>query len=428
MPIEPADAVLTGHSVAVADGRIVDLLPAENAGQLYQPSVIVERPGHVLIPGLINAHTHAAMTLLRGVADDQPLDAWLRKAIWPAEKRWGSTEMVRDGTELAIAEMLMAGITCFADQYFFPEIVAEAAVDLQMRAMIGTPVMDMAMPWSSSAAECLSKGAALVHDPYADHPLISTCFAPHSTAVLADESLRQLRMLADQLDRSIQIHLHETEQEVSASIAKYGKRPLARLSDLGLVNASLLAVHGVSMTAPEIALLAEVGVALVHCPRSNLKLASGIAPIPEYQSAGVTVALGTDGAASNNVLDILGEMRVAAMLAKTRSGDATALSARTVLEMATLNAATVLGLADSVGSIRPGKLADLTCIDLNRPNSQPVYDPVSQVVYTAGADQVSDVWVAGRHLLDAGRLTLVNVEDLLARAAEWQHRIVQDTR
>ncbi len=428
VPIEPADTVLTQHAIAVADGRIVGVLPASDARDRYQPSVLLERPGHILIPGLINAHTHAAMVLFRGMADDLPLESWLHERVWPAERRWVSAEMVRDGTELAIAEMLRAGITCFADQYFFPEIAAEAAIDLHMRAMIGTPVVEFDTPWAAGAAECLTKGAELVHDPYADHPLISTCFAPHSTAVLADDSLRQTRILADQLDCSIQMHLHETELEVSQSVGKHGKRPLARLQDLGLVNASLLIVHGVAMTTSEIALLAEVGVGIVHCPRSNLKLASGIAPVADFLDAGVAVALGTDGAASNNVLDVLGEMRAAAMLAKARSGDATAVSARTTLEMATLNAAKALGLADTTGSIRPGKSADLTCIDLSRPNSQPVYDPVSQVVYTAGADQVSDVWVAGRHLLDNGHLTNVDVSGLLARANEWRQRIVQDTR
>ena len=298
IPVEPAGVVLTGHAVIVMDGRITDLLPLEKALEKYQPSVLVERPDHVLIPGFVNTHTHAAMTLLRGLADDLPLEAWLRDGVWPAEKRWVSAEMVRDGTALAIAEMLSAGITCFSDQYFFPEIVAETAVDLNMRAMVGTPVVEFPTSWARSAEEYLRKGSDLVHDPYVEHPLISSCYAPHSMSALSDESFTELRVLADQLDVPVQIHLHETGAEIAASLRQTGKRPLERLDELGLVNASLLAVHAVHMTDTEVARIAESGVNIAHCPRSNLKLASGIAPIARYRSAGINVAIGTDGAAS----------------------------------------------------------------------------------------------------------------------------------
>lgn len=425
VPVEPHGAVLTDVAVAITDGRIVDILPCEKARSTYQPSVLIERPQHALLPGLINAHTHAAMTLLRGLCDDLPLESWLREGIWPAEKRWASAEMVRDGTELAIAEMLRAGITCFADQYFFPEIVAQTAVELGMRAVVGTPVIDFATSWAEDAADCLRKGSDLVHDPYADHPLVSTCFAPHSTGTLSDESFVELRVLADQLDIPVQLHLHETSMEIDLAIERTGKRPLQRLVDLGLVNASLLVIHGVHMSTAEIDILAGAGVSLVHCPKSNLKLGSGIAPLPAYRAAGVTVAIGTDGAASNNLLDVLDELRFAALIAKGTSGDASALTAPAALRMATLDAAQALGLGDLVGSIECGKWADLTCIDLRLCNSQPIYDPVSQLVYTARADQVSDVWVAGKHQLDCGRLTGVDTTDLLARSDEWQLRIAQ---
>jgi 5-methylthioadenosine/S-adenosylhomocysteine deaminase len=322
--------------------------------------------------------------------------------------------------------MLLAGITCFADQYYFPEIVAETAVDLHMRAMIGTPIVDIDTAWASGAPEYLSKGTDLVHDPYADHPLISSCFAPHSTRALSDESFRALRVLADQLDLGIQIHLHETAAEIAQSIETTGKRPLDRLTDLGLVNASLLVVHGVHMSAADIMRLADAGVSVAHCPRSNLKLASGIAPLAEYRKAGVNVGIGTDSAASNNALDVLGETRTAALLAKVTAGDAAALTAAAALRMATLDGAAALGMTDAIGSIEPGKMADLTCIDLNRPNSQPVYDPISQVVYTARADQVRDVWVAGRHQLDGGRLTQIDTSDLIARSNEWRLRISKE--
>ena len=427
VPIEPARVVLSDVAVAVADGRIAAILPVAEARREYQPTVTIERPEHVLIPGLINAHTHAAMTLLRGLSDDLPLESWLRGGIWPAERRWVSAEMVRDGTELAIAEMLRGGVTCFSDQYFFPEIVAETAVDLHMRAMVGTPVIDVPTAWAADAAEYLSKGSDLVHDPYADHPLISTCFAPHSTDALSDESFVELRILADQLDIPVQLHLHETATEIARAIERTGKRPLERLADLGLVNSSLLAVHGVHMTDIEIEQMANAGVNLAHCPKSNMKLGSGFAPVTAYRAAGVNVGIGTDGAASNNVLDMLDELRIAALIAKATTGNAATLSATDALRMATLDAAKALGLAHETGSIEPGKAADLTCIDLGSCNSQPVYDPVSQIVYTARADQVSDVWVAGKQQLDNGRLTGIDTAALLTRSEEWRARIGQDS-
>jgi 5-methylthioadenosine/S-adenosylhomocysteine deaminase len=423
IPVAPDNLVLTDHAVAINDGKIVDLLPASEARQRYRPGVLVQRPDHILIPGFVNAHTHAAMTLLRGIADDMPLERWLSEAVWPIENRWVSAEMVRDGTRLAIAEMLLSGCTCFSDQYFFPEIVAETAVDLQMRAMVGTPVIEFPNAWADGAAECMSKAADLVHDPYADHPLVSSCFAPHSTATVSDESFTELRVLADQLDTRIQIHLHESAQEIENELDSNGKRPIARLQDLGLVNASLMAVHAVHVTDDEIALFADAGVTVAHCPRSNLKLADGIAPIADYKKAGVTVALGSDSAASNNVMDMLGEMRTAALLAKAKSQDASALPAAQALRMATLDGAEALGLADSIGSIEAGKWADLTCIDVRHVNSQPLYDPISQLVYTVQPQQVSDVWVAGKHQVDNGTLTHIEVDELLQRTSEWQHRI-----
>jgi 5-methylthioadenosine/S-adenosylhomocysteine deaminase len=424
VPVEPAGTIHEGYAVVVSDDRIIDVLPLDEARAAYQPSVVVERPGHVLIPGLINTHTHAAMTLFRGVADDMPLETWLRDGIWPAEKRWASAEMVRDGTELAIAEMLKAGITCFSDQYFFPEIVAETAVDLHMRAVVGTPVVDFPTAWADSTTEYLDKGTDLVHDRYADHPLISTCFAPHSTYALSDESMTALRVLADQLDVPIQMHLHETAAEIAYAVKKTGRRPLERLAELGLLNASLLAVHAVHVTPSEVEHMAAAGVGIAHCPRSNLKLASGIAPVADFLAAGITVGVGTDGAASNNVLDVLSEMRAAALLAKVATGDATALSATDALRMGTISAAKALRRDHEIGSIEAGKWADLACVDLERCNSQPVYDPVSQLIYTARAEQISDVWVAGRRQVDNGHLAGINTEALFKRSNEWQTRIL----
>ena len=422
VPVEPANMILEDHAVVVNDGRITDLLPLSEAREKYQASITIDKPDHVLIPGFVNAHTHAAMSLMRGLADDMPLEAWLRDGIWPAEQRWVSAEMVRDGTELAITEMIAGGTTCFSDQYFFPEIIAETAVDLQMRAMVGTPIIEFPTAWASDTAEYLSKANDLVHDPYNDHPLISTCFAPHSTYALSDESFLELRVMADQLDVRTQIHLHESAAEVAQALEQTGRRPFDRLLDLGLVNASLLAVHAVHLNDSEIEIFAESGVNIAHCPRSNLKLASGIAPIAKYRDAGINVAIGTDGAASNNVLDMLSEMRMAALLAKAISEDASAVSAAEALRMATLDGASALGLASEIGSIEIGKWADLACVDLNRVHSQPVYDPLSQLVYTARADQVTDVWIAGRHLMDNSELTHIDSDNVLARSHEWRDR------
>ncbi len=423
IPVEPHGQILSDHAVAISDGRIVDLLPAAVARDRYEPGVLIERPGHILIPGLVNAHTHAAMTLFRGLADDLPLERWLKDVIWPAENRWVGAEMVRDGTRLAIAEMLLGGCTCFSDQYFFPEIVAETAADLHMRAMVGTPVVEFTTPWSDDAAECLNKGAELVHDRYADHPLVSSCFAPHSTASVSDKSFGDLRVMADQLDKRIQIHLHESAREIEDSIAATGLRPFERLEQLGMINSSLMAVHAVHITDDEIDRFARADVSVTHCPRSNLKLADGIARVTDMQDAGITVALGTDGAASNNVLDMLGELRTAALLAKTRSNDASALPAPAALRMATIDGARALGLDELIGSVEIGKSADLVCIDLKHLNSQPVYDPVSQLVYTVQPQQLQDVWVAGRHLVEAGVLKDIDLDELLNRTSEWQQRI-----
>ena len=423
VPITPAGECLEDYAVAVTNGRIVGIEPIESARRTYQPAATIRRPGHVLLPGFINTHTHSAMTLFRGYADDMALEPWLRERIWPAEQRWVGAEMVRDGTRHAIVEMLRSGVTCFSDQYFFPETVAEVADEMHIRADVATPVIDFRTAWADDGAHCLKKAADLVHDAYADHPRITTCFAPHSTDVVSDETFHALRILADQLDRRVQIHLHETAAEVEKSLADTGERPIARLDRLGFMNGSLLAVHAVHLLDEEIARLAEAGVSVAHCPRSNLKLASGMARVHDMRFAGVNVALGTDGAASNNELDMLGELRVAALLAKGVASDPTALGAVDALRMATLDGARALGLHDDIGSIESGKAADLVCLDVSQVQSQPLYDAASQVVYTCGASQVADVWVAGRQLIDAGQLTVADEDEVIARSQEWQRRV-----
>ena len=422
IPVEPAGRVLEEHALAVRHGRIVALLPSSEARASYAPTETVELSHHVLIPGLVNAHTHAAMTLLRGLADDLPLEPWLKEHIWPTEGRWVNADFVRDGTELAVAEMLRSGTTCFSDMYFFPEAAALAARQQGMRASIGLIMFDFPSTWGSGPEDYLAKGLAL-RDQYKNDPLLSFVFAPHSTYTVSERWLKELRTLADELELPLQTHLHETAGEVAESLLKHGKRPIARLTELGMFTPALMAVHMTQLTDAEIGECAKNGVNVVHCPQSNLKLASGFCPVAKLLKAGVNVALGTDGAASNNDLNMLAEMQNAALLAKGASGDAAAVPAATALRMATLNGAKALGLDKDIGSLLPGKWADMTAVDLLAPETQPVHDALSTLVYSADRRQVSDVWVAGRRLLQDRELTLMDLGAILERAAAWGERI-----
>lgn len=422
VPVEPEGTILQDHALAIHAGRIVDIIPQNLAETQYRAAVNLALPSHALIPGLVNAHTHAAMCLLRGLADDLPLMSWLNDHIWPAETRWVSAEFVHDGTELAIAEMLRGGITCFNDMYFFPEVTARAARACGMRACIGLIMIDFPSAWAQSPDEYLEKGLAL-HDTLRHDPLIRTAFAPHAPYTVSDASLEKIRVLAEQLDLPIHMHVHETAAEVEQWLSQRGRRPLAHLDELGLITPHLLAVHMTQLTAAEIDRCGETGVHVIHCPESNLKLASGFCPVAALDSAGVNVALGTDGAASNNDLDLFGEMRIAALLGKAVSGDAAALPAHRVLSMATLNGARALGLDAEIGSLNPGKWADIAAVDLCMPETEPLYNPISQLVYSAGRQQVSDVWVAGRHLLKTRSLTTLDMKDIIERARNWQKRI-----
>lgn len=422
VPVEPAGMVLDHHALAIRDGQIVDLLPQADARTRYQARTVRELPSHVLIPGLVNAHTHVAMTLLRGYADDLPLMTWLSEHIWPAEGRHVSPEFVHDGSLLGLAEMLRGGVTCVSDMYFFPEVTAKTALQLGMRATLGMPVIDFPSSYAQNADEYFDKGQAL-HDQYRDHPLIATAFAPHSPYTVSESNLERVRVLADELEVPIHIHVHETAAEVSRSVEETGARPLARLHALGLLSPSLIAVHMTQLTPDEIALVGESGMHVVHCPQSNLKLASGFCPVASLAAAGANIAIGTDSAASNNDLDMLDEMRTAALLAKAVAGDAAAVPAHAALQMATLNGARALGLADRIGSLRIGKAADITAVDLGGLESEPIYNPISQLVYTGNRNQVSDVWIAGRQLLRGGAFTDFDSETALGKARRWRATI-----
>lgn len=421
VPVEP-DGALTDHAVVVRDGAILDLLPADAARARYAARVTLELPGRVLIPGLVNLHGHAAMTLLRGYADDLPLMAWLHERIWPAEKRHVSDAFVRDGTLLAAAEMLAGGVTTCNDMYFHPQAAAEAFLQAGARATVGMIVMEFASAYAADADDYLAKGLA-VRDALKDEPLLSFAFAPHAPYTVSDASFTRINTLAEQLGVPIHTHVHETEDEIRDSLKQYGVRPLERLARLGLLGPNFIGVHAVHVNEAEIALLAGHGCHVAHCPASNLKLASGIAPVADWLRAGVNVGLGSDGAASNNRLDLFAEMRLAALLAKGASGDAAALPAAAALKMATLAGARALNLDDRIGSIVPGKRADLVAVDLGGLAAQPVFDPVSHLVYVAGREHVTHVWVDGRPKLADRRLVDLDTTDLAARAAYWRGKL-----
>lgn len=422
IPVEPAGVVFEDHAIVVRDGRIVALAPVAEAIDSFDAETVVERPDHVLIPGLINAHTHAAMTLFRGLADDLPLQEWLTEHIWPAEARWVDSDFVRDGTDLAVLEMIRSGTTCFNDMYYYPDTVAQVAAERGLRACVGMIVIEMETVWAKDIEQYLSRGIQ-VHDQYREHPLISTAFAPHSTYAVGDEAMQRIRTLADQLEVPIHTHLHETAAEVQQSVEQFGQRPIERLAAMGVLSPQLAAVHMTQLSRDEMMLLAEHGVSVVHCPESNLKLGSGFCPVAELLAAGVNVALGTDGAGSNNDLDMLGEMRCAALLAKGVAGNPAVVKAEDALAMATINGARALGLDESIGSLVVGKWADMVCLDLAAPATQPVHHALSQVVYSASREQVSDVWVAGQPLLGDDKLSSQDEAGVFERAAAWQARL-----
>jgi 5-methylthioadenosine/S-adenosylhomocysteine deaminase len=425
LPVDAADSTLARHSIAVDRGRIAALLPRAQAEQQVQAQRVLELPGQVLIPGLINAHTHSPMTLLRGLADDLPLMTWLHEHIWPAEGRWVDTEFVADGTRLAVLEMLRGGVTCYNDMYFHPEVTARVTAEAGMRLLAGMIVVDFPTRYAQTAEEYLRRGLEL-HDHFRDHGLVRTAFAPHSPYAVSEGPLTRVRTLADELEVPVHIHLHETRDEIVQSLRDHGERPLARLSRIGLLGPQLVAIHMTQLEDAEIEQLAITGSHVVHCPESNLKLASGFCPVAKLLAAGVNVALGTDGAASNNDLNLLAEMRTAALLAKGIAGSASAVPAEAALRMATINGAKALGIDDETGSLEPGKAADIVAVDLGNPHTQPLYHACSQMVYAASSHQVTQVWIQGRQVIRDGTPLTLEPDAILAAARRWQERIRED--
>jgi 5-methylthioadenosine/S-adenosylhomocysteine deaminase len=425
VPVVPRGTVLEQYSVALAEGRITALLPRDQT-QSMQAASELELPGHAIMPGLVNAHGHAAMSLLRGYADDLPLMPWLEQHIWPAEGRHVSEEFVRDGVELAIAEMIRAGATTFSDMYFFPDVCAATAERLGMRCQITFPVFDFPTVWARDADEYISKGLAL-RDDFKHSALVSVGFGPHAPYTVSEPNLVKVATLAAELDTAVHIHLHETAGEVLQAVEQNGERPIDTLHRLGLLGPRTQCVHMTDLGDQDITLLAQTGAHVIHCPQSNMKLASGACPVSKLMARGVNVALGTDSAASNNNLNLFGELQAAALLAKLSAGDATALPAADALAMATINGARALGLEEQTGSIEVGKLADLIAVDLSRPETQPLYHPLSQLAYACNGSQVTHSWVAGEPLLADRQLTRIDLPALTARVNTWRDRIAEES-
>lgn len=422
IPIEPTGITLSDHALAVDAGCIVDVLPYDKALERYWPREELDLPGHVLLPGLVNLHTHAAMSLMRGYADDLPLNIWLTDRIWPAESRHLSADFVRAGTLLACAEMLRGGITTFNDMYFFPAAAVDAVRQSGMRAALGLVVLDHPTNYAADADDYLSKGLAL-RDTCKDHPLLSFCLAPHAPYTVTDKTFEKIATLSAQLEIPIHTHLHETRHEIAESIKQYGVRPIQRLHTLGLLGPQLIAVHAIHLEAADIDQLSRMGCHIALCPTSNLKLGNGIPDINGIHQRGINFGLGTDGAASNNRLDIFQEMRLSALLAKGLSENATALAAHQVLQAATLHGARALGLDQQIGSLRPGKAADLCAVRLDHWMLQPCLDPASHLVYTAGRENVTHTWVAGKLQMQENRLSNIDVQQLLANTNIWHNRL-----
>lgn len=422
IPVEPAGAELEWHSVVVRGDTVVAVMPTDEAAQMHPDLPCLDLRDQLLMPGLVNAHTHAAMSLLRGFADDMPLKQWLEGRIWPAESRVVTHEFVADGTRLACLEMLLGGVTAFADMYFFADEAIRAAVAAGMRINSGLLYLNVPTAYARDEPEYLERGLA-TRTLWRDEPLVTFSLAPHATYSTSPESLERIRGLCADHGLGVHTHLHETVAEVEQERRTYGVSGVQRLSRAGALGPGFFGAHGTAMNTEDIDTLAAAGATVVHCPSSNMKLANGFAPVVPMLRAGIDVALGTDGAASNNRLDMWQEQRTAALIAKGTSGDAAALPAHAAVHMATLAGARALGMGDVTGSLRPGKQADIVAVDLGSVGAQPLFDPASHLVYVLGREHVRNVWVAGRQVVSEGTCTTLDAESVLAHADHWAERL-----
>ena len=423
--VDPLNSVLERHSVVISGDKIQDILPSGEIEQNYFAAQHLRRTDHAIIPGFINAHTHAAMSLLRGAAEDKPLFSWLNDVVWPLEQKWVDDEFVEDGTKLAIAEMIQSGTTCMNDMYLYPEISGKVAEQLHMRTRLGMVVLDFPTSWAKSADEYLAKGQALF-EQFEGSDLVSTMLAPHAPYTVSDQTIEKVMQLATDEDLGVHMHLHETEQEVESAVQETGIRPIERLHRLGAINSKFIAVHVTALNEEDISLLSESNSSVAHCPKSNLKLASGVCSTGELLRHNVNVAIGTDSAVSNNSLNMLEELRFATLLAKGFSGDASQIPVHEALRLATINGAKCLGLDTVTGSLEPGKFADLSTIDLSEIHCRPLYDPVAQIVHSASRNQITDVFIGGKPVLQDRELLTIDEKECIETANRWQHRIAAD--
>lgn len=422
IPVEPHNVYHENYAVAIHQNRIIDLLPQDKAQEIYQAKETIDLSDHALLPGFINTHTHSPMTLFRGLADDLLLMDWLHNHIWPAEKAWLNEEFIHEGTQLAMAEMIRSGTTCFNEHYFHPQIIAEEATKAKMRVRAGCLLMELVTMHNSDLDGCL-KNAVNLMQQYHDDDYIKVSLAPQGPYSVCDASLIRIREAAQEYQLPIHMHVHETQDEINQSITEFGVRPLKRLHQLGLLSPNFQAAHMVQLNEEDFDIIKETDLRIIHCPEANLKLASGFCPVDRLLKTGALLGLGTDGAASNNNVNLLGSIRITALLAKAVVHDATAVSAATALRMATLNGAKLLQWDHDIGSIEVGKSADIIAINLNELNTQPVYNPISQVVYAANATQVTHSWINGVCVMENRQLKTLDEEGILAKAKRWQKRI-----
>jgi 5-methylthioadenosine/S-adenosylhomocysteine deaminase len=420
--VDKQNRVLENHSLVIERGKIIDIIPNLQLNAHYTATKIYYLDHHAILPGFVNAHTHSSMSLMRGFADDLALMTWLNKYIWPGERLFVGPEFVCDGMRLALAEMIKSGTTCINDMYFYASEAAEVMHKAGIRGRIADSILNVEMPWSPTVQSCFDKSLALIQQVKA-YPLIEASLGPHAPYTTDDSILQEVLQVSKQHFVPIHIHLHESADEINQYQNSRGIRPLSRFQQLGLCSPKLQAVHMTQVTKLDIEILASSGTHVIHCPESNMKLASGMCPAQTLINAGVNVALGTDGAASNNDLDMIGEMRSAAMLAKIRDGNPESISANTALRMATINGAKALGFDQFTGSLEVGKAADVIAIDLNTSSTMPVFHPVSQIVYAASKDQVTDAWIAGKHVLKSRVLTTLNEPEILSKAKQWGEKL-----
>jgi 5-methylthioadenosine/S-adenosylhomocysteine deaminase len=402
--------VLKNGAVVIAGNEILAVGPREKIDKAYKASATLDGKGRILMPGLVNGHTHSAMTLFRGMADDMVLMDWLNNYIFPMEGKFVTAEFVEVGAQLACWEMIRGGTTTFVDMYFYPETIAKVIENCGLRAVIGAPAIDFPSPGFKGWDDSFKAAVDFIELWQGKNERIIPAFAPHSPYTVSPEHLKQVTQKAKALNAPVSIHVAEAPTELPIIQERYQTTPVKHIADQGMLDLTLITAHMVHLTAQDIAMVAGKQVGAIHNPTSNLKLASGISPVPEMLSAGVLVGLGTDGAASNNDLDLWEDMRLAALVHKLNSGDPTVMPALTALEMATSMGAAAIGLGDVTGQLKPGMRADMIQVSIDSPRLAPLYNVISHLVYAVDANDVVTTIVSGKVLMEDGNVLTLDAE------------------